>query len=59
MGGYLTNGFYCKHGQGRNMLGMLDPNNTTGWMEQGLTLSPSRIFKRCRFKGSINGEQMQ
>jgi len=31
--------------QGRNMLGDLDPNNVTGWMEKGLTMSPTEFFK--------------
>ena len=30
--------------QGRNMLGDLDPNNVTGWMEKGLTMSPTEFF---------------
>ena len=45
MGGYLTMDSIANAGQGRNMLGMLDPSNTTGWMEQGLTLSPSEFLK--------------
>ena len=29
---------------GRNMLGDLDPNNVTGWIEKGLTMSPTEFF---------------
>ena len=36
--------FTTAGGRGRNMLGDLDPNNVTGWMQKGLTMSPAEFL---------------